>query len=156
MKIFALFSTIVMMILVVGCNQRPRPKILEIRDDLEIVLKLESVSSSAGMVGAKGSDQETSLWIIPKESDSDAIYEKLKDSTIALLEDKGAEVVSSGSGAGHGYKQEYLNQGGNVSSYTVVYKFDEGLGFIVIFRAQYIAEKEAGRVGFNHIFIPNP
>lgn len=161
MKIFTSLLAMAMAMFLIGCDMRSRPRIPEIKNELDKVLKLESVSSGAGVGGTRGgdkiqSDQEDGLWVITKKSDSGAIFDKLKDSIIKLLGEKGAEVVSSGSGASHGYVKEYLDQGGNVSSYTFVYTFDGGLGFIDVFLASYIAEEEAGRLGVNHIFIPYP
>jgi hypothetical protein len=162
MKYFALLSfSIVVIVILGGCDSYSRPRIPEIKDDLTTGIKLDSVSSGAGVGGTRRSDkiqsdQEDSLWVIPKDTDPNAVFEQLKDSVTSLLDDKGAEVVSSGSGASHGYIQEYLHQGGNVSSYTIIYTRDGGLGFVDIFLASYIAEEEAGRVGFNHIFIPYP
>jgi len=88
-----------MAISLIGCDLRSRPRIPKIENELEKVLKLESVSSGTGVEGIRGndkiqSDQEYCLWVIPKKSDSDAIFEQLKGSIITLLGEKGAEVVS--------------------------------------------------------------
>lgn len=161
MKIVVLLLTLAIAIILAGCDMRSRPRIPELKDELGKALKLVSVSSGAGVGGTRGSDkiqsdQEDCLWAIPKGSDSDTCFKQLKDSIIKMLGDKGAEVVSSGSGASHGYVKEYLYQGGNISSHTVVYALDGGLGFIDVFTANYIAEEEAGKIGVNHIFIPYP